>query len=124
DEEIKDLKSIFFCTEELYMSCRQLKQNDKSEELLKQYRYEIQEFILKHRKQRMKFENQLLQLIEQHKKLHSVFTPEKLPEEIENAEQTKWQLLSAGKYPLRIYAHSSINLHVHTVTLNFRFQEI
>uniref|UniRef100_A0A3B4XWQ0 Uncharacterized protein n=1 Tax=Seriola lalandi dorsalis TaxID=1841481 RepID=A0A3B4XWQ0_SERLL len=85
--------------DELCMFCRQLKQNEQSEELLEQYRCEIQEFKLKQRKQRMKFENQLHQLIEQHKNLHSMFTPERLPDEIERAENTKCQLLSAGKYP-------------------------
>ncbi|XP_040909204.1 centrosomal protein of 63 kDa [Toxotes jaculatrix] len=79
---------------------RQLNQNKKSEELLEQYRCEIQEFKLKHRKQQMKFENQLHQLIEQHKNLHSIFTPERLPDEIESAEKTKSQLLSAEQLKL------------------------
>ncbi|XP_042361990.1 synaptonemal complex central element protein 1 isoform X2 [Plectropomus leopardus] len=75
-------------------SYRWLQQNKKSEKLLEQYRCEIQEFKLKQRKQRMKFENQLHQLIVQHKNLYSVFTPERLPGEIESAEKTKSQLLS------------------------------
>ncbi|XP_068432195.1 synaptonemal complex central element protein 1-like isoform X3 [Clinocottus analis] len=49
---------------------------------------------------RMKFENQLLQLIAQHKNLHSVFTPEMLPDEIESAENTTKQLLSAEQMKL------------------------
>ncbi|XP_034401352.1 uncharacterized protein si:ch211-199g17.9 [Cyclopterus lumpus] len=79
---------------------RHLKQNKRSEELLEQYRCEIQELKLKHRKQRMKFENQLHQLIEQHKNLHSVFTPEMLPDEIESAENITRQLLSAEQMKL------------------------
>lgn len=50
------LDMIFFylkLTDELYVcGCRLLKQNKKSDELLEQYRCEIQEFKLKHRKQR------------------------------------------------------------------------
>ncbi|XP_032391119.1 synaptonemal complex central element protein 1 isoform X2 [Etheostoma spectabile] len=93
-------KLQFQCEESEQDSSRQLKQNKKSEELLEEYRCEIQEFKLKHRKQRMKFENQLHQLIEQHKNLHSVFTPERLPEEIESAVNTKSQLLSAEQIKL------------------------
>ncbi|KAJ4928583.1 hypothetical protein JOQ06_016374 [Pogonophryne albipinna] len=81
-------------------SVRQLNQNKKSEELLEQYRCEIQEFKLKHRKQRMKFENQLLHLIEQHKNLHSVFSPERLPDEITSAENRRSQLLAAEQTKL------------------------
>ncbi|XP_056256118.1 synaptonemal complex central element protein 1 [Seriola aureovittata] len=88
------------CEESEQDSARQLKQNEQSEELLEQYRCEIQEFKLKQRKQRMKFENQLHQLIEQHKNLHSMFTPERLPDEIERAENTKCQLLSAEQLKL------------------------
>ncbi|XP_037651156.1 synaptonemal complex central element protein 1 [Sebastes umbrosus] len=93
-------KLQFQCEESEQDSIRQLNQNKKSEELLEQYRCEIQEFKLKHRKQRMKFENQLHQLIEQHKNLHSVFTPERLPDEIESAENTRSQLLSAEQMKL------------------------
>ncbi|XP_065804217.1 synaptonemal complex central element protein 1 isoform X1 [Labrus bergylta] len=81
-------------------SARQLEHNKKSDELLEQHRCEIQGFKLKHRKQRMKFENQLQLLIEQHKNLHSVFTLERLPGEIESAEKTKSQLLSAEQMKL------------------------
>ncbi|XP_044026726.1 uncharacterized protein si:ch211-199g17.9 isoform X2 [Siniperca chuatsi] len=93
-------KLQFQCEESEQDSARQLKQNKKSDELLEQYRCEIQEFKLKHRKQRMRFENQLHQLIEQHKNLHSVFTPERLPDEIGSAENTKSQLLSAEQMKL------------------------
>ncbi|XP_063754605.1 synaptonemal complex central element protein 1 isoform X2 [Eleginops maclovinus] len=93
-------KLQFQCAECEQDSVRQLNQNQKSEELLEQYRCEIQEFKLKHRKQRMKFENQLLQLIEQHKNLHSVFSPERLPDEIKSAENTISQLLAAEQMKL------------------------
>ncbi|KAM9737766.1 synaptonemal complex central element protein 1 isoform 2-T2 [Menidia menidia] len=83
------------CEESEQDSDRQLKNNKASEELLERYRCEIQELRLKHRKQRMRFENQLQLLIEQHKKLHAVFAPERLPDELKNAENTKAQLLSA-----------------------------
>ncbi|XP_054873622.1 synaptonemal complex central element protein 1 isoform X1 [Amphiprion ocellaris] len=89
-------KLQFHCEKSEQDSARHLQQNKKSEELLEQHRCEIQELKLKHRKQRMRFENQLHQLIEQHKNLHSVFTPERLPDEIETATNAKGQLLSAG----------------------------
>uniref|UniRef100_A0A8C4HI23 Synaptonemal complex central element protein 1 n=1 Tax=Dicentrarchus labrax TaxID=13489 RepID=A0A8C4HI23_DICLA len=94
------MKLQFQCEESEHDSDRQLKQNKKSDELLEQHKCEIQEFKLKHRKQRMKFENQLNQLIDQHKNLHSVFTPERLPDEIEAAENTNTQLLSAEQMKL------------------------
>ncbi|XP_033980385.1 uncharacterized protein si:ch211-199g17.9 [Trematomus bernacchii] len=94
-------------------SVRQLNQNRKSEELLEQYRCEVQEFKLKHRKQRMKFENQLLHLIEQHKNLHSVFSPERLSDEITSAENRRSQLLAAGKCPLLTHAHKLLILYMH-----------
>ncbi|CAK6949442.1 synaptonemal complex central element protein 1 isoform X3 [Scomber scombrus] len=93
-------KLQFQCEESEQDSVRQVEQNKKSEELLEQYRCEIQEFKLKHRKLRMKFENQLHQLIEQHKNLQSVFMPQRLPAEIESAENTKRQLLSAEELKL------------------------
>ncbi|XP_039536825.1 synaptonemal complex central element protein 1 [Pimephales promelas] len=74
---------------------RQLEQNHQKEELVKQYCVQIQETKLKHRKIRMKFENQLQQLMEQHKNLSTVFTPERLPAEIQSAEYTTEQLLKA-----------------------------
>ncbi|XP_034455145.1 synaptonemal complex central element protein 1 isoform X3 [Hippoglossus hippoglossus] len=90
-------KLQFQCEESEQDSARQLNQNKKSEELLEQYRCEIQEFKLKLRKQRMKFEKQLHQLIEQHKNLHSIFSPERLPDEIQSIESTKSQLTSAAE---------------------------
>ncbi|KAM4550587.1 synaptonemal complex central element protein 1 [Fundulus diaphanus] len=74
---------------------RQLNQNKTSEKLLEQYRCEIQEVKLKHRKLRMRFENQLLQLIEQHKQLDYLFNPKRVPDELKKAEDKKRQLLSA-----------------------------
>ncbi|XP_050922712.1 synaptonemal complex central element protein 1 isoform X2 [Lates calcarifer] len=97
EKEELSRKLQFQCDESDQDFSRQLEQNKKSEELLEQYRCQIQEFKLKHRKLRMKFENQLYQLIEQHKNLHSIFTPERLPDEIENAENIKSQLLSAAE---------------------------
>ncbi|KAM6903405.1 synaptonemal complex central element protein 1 [Lycodopsis pacificus] len=93
-------KLQFQCEESEQDAVRYLKQNKKREELLEQYRWEIQEYKLKQRKQRMKFENQLHQLIEKHKSLHSVFTPERLSDEIASAENTKRQLLSAEQIKL------------------------
>ncbi|PWA15137.1 hypothetical protein CCH79_00008812, partial [Gambusia affinis] len=95
---------------------RQLKQNKTSEELLEHYRCEIEEVKLKHRKlrsltkkyyhnnsikqpgfNRMRFENQLMQLIEQHKQLDYVF---RLPDELKKAEDIKHQLSSAEQVKL------------------------
>ncbi|XP_030002586.1 synaptonemal complex central element protein 1 [Sphaeramia orbicularis] len=93
-------KLQFQCEESEQESARLLNLIKKGEELLEQCKCEIQEFKLKHRKLRMKFENQLYQLIEQQKSLHSVFTPQRLAAEIEGAENTKNQLLSAEKLKL------------------------
>uniref|UniRef100_A0A8C9TB31 Uncharacterized protein n=1 Tax=Scleropages formosus TaxID=113540 RepID=A0A8C9TB31_SCLFO len=71
--------------------------NSKTKELIQQYTFHIQETKLKHRKLRMKFENQLQQLMDQHKHLASVYSPERLPAEVENAEKANEQLLKAGK---------------------------
>ncbi|CAL8296940.1 unnamed protein product [Lota lota] len=84
----------FQCRESEQDSARHLQLNKQSEEMLEQYRCQIQEFKLKHRKLRMKFENQLHQLIEQHKNLLTIFTPERLPSEIESAENSKCQLIA------------------------------
>ncbi|XP_077405055.1 uncharacterized protein LOC144037434 isoform X1 [Vanacampus margaritifer] len=65
-------KLQFQCEESELESVRLAKQNKKSEELLAQCRYEIQELKLMRRKLRMKFENQLHQLIDQHKQLHAI----------------------------------------------------
>ncbi|XP_037330667.2 synaptonemal complex central element protein 1 [Pungitius pungitius] len=101
-KEKEDLcrKLQFQCEESEQDVVRYLKQNKNIEELLDKYQCEIQELKLKHRKQRMKFENQLYQLIEQHKNLHSLFSPERLPEEIDSAENTKSQLLIAEQMKL------------------------
>ncbi|XP_068189774.1 synaptonemal complex central element protein 1 [Antennarius striatus] len=93
-------KLQFQCEESEKISIRELKQNKECDEVLEQYRCEIQELNFKHRKQRMKFENQLHQLIDQHKNLHSIFTLRRLPDEIESAENTKRQLLSAEQLKL------------------------
>ncbi|XP_055076699.1 synaptonemal complex central element protein 1 isoform X1 [Misgurnus anguillicaudatus] len=74
---------------------RQLEQNHQKDELVKQYCFQIQETKLKHRKLRMMFENQLQQLMEQHKNLSTVFTPQTLPAEIQSAEYATEQLLKA-----------------------------
>ncbi|XP_055076701.1 synaptonemal complex central element protein 1-like isoform X2 [Misgurnus anguillicaudatus] len=50
---------------------------------------------LKQETQRMMFENQLQQLMEQHKNLSTVFTPQTLPAEIQSAEYATEQLLKA-----------------------------
>uniref|UniRef100_A0A669E2P8 Uncharacterized protein n=1 Tax=Oreochromis niloticus TaxID=8128 RepID=A0A669E2P8_ORENI len=93
------LNFIVFCVC-ICVCFRQLQLNKKSEQLLEQYRYEIQDLKLKHRKLRMRFENQLHQLIDQHKNLHYVFTPERLPDELKSVENTKSQLLAAEKLKL------------------------
>ncbi|XP_051527434.1 synaptonemal complex central element protein 1-like isoform X3 [Myxocyprinus asiaticus] len=54
----------------------------------------------KQKAQRMKFQNQLLQLMEQHKSLSTVFTPQRLPAEIESAVYTTEQLLKAEQQKL------------------------
>ncbi|XP_074543647.1 synaptonemal complex central element protein 1 isoform X2 [Halichoeres trimaculatus] len=87
----------------LQLQCDQSKQDFarqseyNSKELLEQYKCETQEIRLKQRKQRMKFENQLHLLMEQHKNLHSVFAPDRLPDEIRSAENTNSQLLLAAE---------------------------
>ncbi|XP_043073743.1 synaptonemal complex central element protein 1 isoform X1 [Puntigrus tetrazona] len=78
----------------------QLEQNHQKEEAVKQYCFHIQETKLKHRKIRMKFENQLQQLMEQHKNLSNIFTPQRLPAEIQSAEYTTEQLLKAEQQKL------------------------
>uniref|UniRef100_A0A3B3TWC7 Uncharacterized protein n=1 Tax=Poecilia latipinna TaxID=48699 RepID=A0A3B3TWC7_9TELE len=79
---------------------KQLKQNKTNEELLERYRCEIEEVKLKHRKLRLRFENQLLQLIEQHKQLDYAFNPKRLPDELKKAEDIKHQLSSAEQVKL------------------------
>uniref|UniRef100_A0A3B5MTU7 Uncharacterized protein n=1 Tax=Xiphophorus couchianus TaxID=32473 RepID=A0A3B5MTU7_9TELE len=67
EEEVKGAQSVHDDLQK-----EQLKQNKTSEELLEHYRCEIEEVKLKHRKL-IRFENQLMQLIEQHKQLDYVF---------------------------------------------------
>lgn len=93
-------KLQFQCEESEQDATRHLQLNKKTEELLEQYRYEMQDVKLKHRKLRMRFENLLHQLIDQHKNLHYVFTPERLPDELKSVENTKSQLLAAEKLKL------------------------
>ncbi|RXN26268.1 CD164 sialomucin-like 2 [Labeo rohita] len=79
---------------------RELEQNHQKEEVVKQYCFQIQETKLKHRKIRMKFENQLQQFMDQHKSLSTVFTLQRLPAEIQSAEYTTEQLLKAERQKL------------------------
>ncbi|XP_072304521.1 synaptonemal complex central element protein 1 [Eucyclogobius newberryi] len=90
-------KLQYLCEESEQDFTRQLKHNKSTEALSAQYNCEIQAMKLKHRKLRIKFENHLYQLIEQQKNLYSVFMPDRLPAEIDNAENTKGQLLAAEK---------------------------
>uniref|UniRef100_A0A3B4FY66 Uncharacterized protein n=1 Tax=Pundamilia nyererei TaxID=303518 RepID=A0A3B4FY66_9CICH len=101
-------KLQFQCEESEQDAARHLQLNKKSEELLEQYRYEIQDVKLKHRKLRMRFENLLHQLIDQHKNLHYVFTPERLPDELKSVENTKSQLLAAGKHLRTLFSHDEL----------------
>ncbi|XP_061597158.1 uncharacterized protein si:ch211-199g17.9 [Cololabis saira] len=71
-----------------------------TEDLIEQYKCEIQEIKLKHRKLRMRFANQLQQLTEEHKKLHSVFSLEGLPDQLKSSEETINQLLSVEQRKL------------------------
>ncbi|KAM6959186.1 synaptonemal complex central element protein 1 [Aplochiton taeniatus] len=95
----------FQCEEAEQESSRQLQLNKRSEEQVEQYKCQIEETKLKQRKQRMKFENQLQQLIDQHKNLHSVFTQERLPAEIESIENIKSQRLEAEQLKLSQLRH-------------------
>ncbi|XP_062342768.1 uncharacterized protein si:ch211-199g17.9 isoform X2 [Osmerus eperlanus] len=103
DESCRVLQ--FQCEEIEQDTNRHLQLNRKSEGLVEQYRCQIQEAKLKCRKQRMRFENQLQQLIEQHKSLHSVFTTERLPTEIETVENTQSHLLTAEHLKLLQLRH-------------------
>ncbi|XP_075873438.1 synaptonemal complex central element protein 1-like isoform X3 [Nelusetta ayraudi] len=105
EKEELSRKLQFQCEESEEKSARHLRQNKKNDEQLEQYKCEIQEFKLKQRKQRIKFENQLHQLMEQHKILNSMFTLESLPDEIGSAENTACQLLSAEEVKLAQLAH-------------------
>ncbi|XP_026145907.1 LOW QUALITY PROTEIN: synaptonemal complex central element protein 1, partial [Carassius auratus] len=95
-------RSLQLKCEDLHLEAqRQLEQNHHlKEEALKQYCFQIQETKLKHRKIRMKVENRLHQLMEQHKNLFTIFTPQRLPAEIRSAEYTTEQLLKAEQQKL------------------------
>ncbi|KAM8884264.1 synaptonemal complex central element protein 1 isoform 1-T3 [Synchiropus picturatus] len=93
-------KLHFQCKEFEQESIKLVEENRRVMELLRQYRCEIQEVKLKHRKQRMIFENHLQQLLELHKKLYTFFYPKRLPAEIERARIAKQQLLSAEEHKL------------------------
>ncbi|KAL4629384.1 synaptonemal complex central element protein 1-like isoform X2 [Arapaima gigas] len=94
-------KILRFKCEELESDLKREQQlNSKTKELLQQHTFQIQETELKHRKLRMKFENQLQQLMDQHKHLSSVYSPEGLPAEVENAVKAKVQLLKAEELKL------------------------
>uniref|UniRef100_A0A4W4EYI5 Uncharacterized protein n=1 Tax=Electrophorus electricus TaxID=8005 RepID=A0A4W4EYI5_ELEEL len=84
---------------------RQFELKQQKEELVQQYSYQIQETKLKHRKIRMKFENQLQQLMGQHKNLCTVFAPERLPAEVQSSEYNTEQLLKAEHQKLQQLAH-------------------
>ncbi|KAJ8386272.1 hypothetical protein AAFF_G00174680 [Aldrovandia affinis] len=106
NEREESYKVLQFKYEELECEAKRLLQlNSKIEALIEQCTFEIQEARLKHRKQRMKFENQLQQLIEQHKNLCSVYSPDRLPSEIENVENAKSQLLKAEQVKLTHLHH-------------------
>ncbi|XP_023200832.1 synaptonemal complex central element protein 1-like isoform X2 [Xiphophorus maculatus] len=117
EEEVKGAQSVHddlqkeladYASSKLQLQCedseqdlnRQLKQNKTSEELLEHYRCEIEEVKLKHRKLRIRFENQLMQLIEQHKQLDYVFNSKRLPDELKKGEDIKHQLSSAEQVKL------------------------
>ncbi|XP_016524784.1 synaptonemal complex central element protein 1 isoform X2 [Poecilia formosa] len=117
EEEVRDAQSVHdnlqkeladYASSKLQLQCedseqdlnKQLKQNKTNEQLLERYRCEIEEVKLKHRKLRLRFENQLLQLIEQHKQLDYAFNPKRLPDELKKAEDIKHQLSSAEQVKL------------------------
>ncbi|RVE66472.1 hypothetical protein OJAV_G00107870 [Oryzias javanicus] len=100
EKEDMCMKIQFQCDKSEQDFERELKDHKMRKDLLEQYRCEIQEFKLKHRKLRMRFENQLQHLMEKHKKLHCVFAPERLPDELERAENKKTQLLSVEQLKL------------------------
>uniref|UniRef100_A0A8C9S9B6 Uncharacterized protein n=2 Tax=Scleropages formosus TaxID=113540 RepID=A0A8C9S9B6_SCLFO len=101
-------KTLKFAWEDVESDLKRQQQlNSKTKELIQQYTFHIQETKLKHRKLRMKFENQLQQLMDQHKHLASVYSPERLPAEVENAEKANEQLLKAEELKLIHLNHLS-----------------
>ncbi|XP_060916510.1 uncharacterized protein si:ch211-199g17.9 isoform X3 [Labrus mixtus] len=103
EEEIKMTKSVSDSLQKelatLQSEAYQLEGIHKEkEELCRKLQFQCDESVQDSAS--MKFENQLQLLIEQHKNLHSVFSLERLPGEIESAEKTKSQLLSAEQMKL------------------------
>ncbi|XP_062869474.1 synaptonemal complex central element protein 1-like isoform X2 [Trichomycterus rosablanca] len=76
---------------------------NEKEETCRSLQYKCED--LEQESQRMKFENQLQQLIGQHKSLSTVFTTERLPTEVHSAEYTTEQLLKAEHQILEQVAH-------------------
>ncbi|MCJ8746335.1 hypothetical protein PDJAM_G00140620, partial [Pangasius djambal] len=118
-------RSLQFKCEDLEQeSQKQFELKQQKEELVQQYSCQIQETKLRHRKIRMKFENQLQQLIGQHKNLCAMFTPERLPTEVQSAEYTTEQLLKAEQQKVEQVANlqeelsnaQSTNMHLDAVT--------
>ncbi|XP_063041402.1 synaptonemal complex central element protein 1 [Engraulis encrasicolus] len=110
-EKEESLRVLQFKCEEMDQdSQRQQQQSKQKEERVEQYRCQIQEATFKHRKTRMKFENQLQQLMGQHKNLFAMFLPERLPAEILTAENTTAQLLKAEKLRMEQLAEQQQDL--------------
>ncbi|KAB5530935.1 hypothetical protein PHYPO_G00135050 [Pangasianodon hypophthalmus] len=125
NEKEETRRSLQFKCEDLEQeSQKQSELKQQKEELVQQYSCQIQETKLRHRKIRMKFENQLQQLIGQHKNLCAMFTPERLPTEVQSAEYTTEQLLKAEKQKVEQVANlqkelsnaQSTNMHLDAVT--------
>ncbi|KAM9493989.1 synaptonemal complex central element protein 1 isoform 2-T2 [Clarias gariepinus] len=125
NEKEETHRSLQFKCEELEQeSQKQVELKQQKEDLVQQYRCQIQETKLRYRKIRIKFENQLQQLIGQHKHLYSMFTPERLPNEVQSAEYTTEQLLKAenqkseqlAKVQEELTNTQSTNMHSNAVT--------
>ncbi|XP_053531402.1 synaptonemal complex central element protein 1 isoform X2 [Ictalurus punctatus] len=67
----------------------------EKEETCRSLQFKLED--LEQESQKMKFENQLQQLIGQHKNFCTLFTPERIPTEIQSAEYATEQLLKAEK---------------------------
>ncbi|MCI4392094.1 hypothetical protein PGIGA_G00142030 [Pangasianodon gigas] len=124
-EKEETRRSLQFKCEDLEQeSQKESELKQQKEELVQQYSCQIQETKLRHRKIRMKFENQLQQLIGQHKNLCAMFTPERLPTEVQSAEYTTEQLLKAEKQKVEQVANlqeelsnaQSTNMHLDAIT--------
>ncbi|XP_047663980.1 COP1-interactive protein 1 isoform X2 [Tachysurus fulvidraco] len=111
NEKEEKLRSLQLkCVDLEQESQKQCELKQQKEELVQQYSCQIQETNLRLRKIRMKFENQLLQLIGQHKNLCTLFTPERLPTEVQSAEYTTEQLLKAEQQKLEQVANLQAEL--------------